>query len=145
MHHPIQHLVFYDGVCNLCHASVQWILKNERNHDLRFAALQSDLARTLLPEHIQTLKDPESIVFYSEGRIYEGSDAALMITPYLKLPWRWLKILSWIPKRIRDRIYFYIARNRYRWFGKQNSCLMPDPSLKQRFADLPAQNHAQDQ
>jgi predicted DCC family thiol-disulfide oxidoreductase YuxK len=137
-------LVFYDGVCNLCHASVQWILKHERNQDLRFAALQSDLARNLLPSQFLATGDPDSLVFYSNGKVFAGSDAALEIAPYLKQPWRFLRVFRFVPKGIRDAVYFYIARNRYRWFGKQDSCMVPTPEIRQRFADFSAEKSKAD-
>ena len=132
-------VVLFDGVCNLCNNSVQFLIKHDRKGVLKYASLQSDIARELLTKHNATSKEDEvyldSIVFIDEDKIYVESDAALRISRYLKQPWRSLQYFRFIPRFIRDFVYRIIAKNRYRWFGKQDQCMIPDPSWQDRFLE----------
>lgn len=128
-------ILYFDGYCNLCHASVQFILRRERNSAILFASLQSGYAKKHLPEGLVSSTDPESLVFVENGKIYEASSAAVRIANYLSFPWRALIIFQLIPTFIRDKLYFFIARNRYRWFGKKDQCMLPETSMKNRFLD----------
>lgn len=129
-------ILFYDGVCNLCHASVKFILRNEKSTRIKFAALQSDYAKSRLPEKIWNQQPAKSLVMIERGEIYEASRAALRLVPYLRFPWNLLRIFRILPTSVTDMLYFFIARNRYRWFGKKDACTIPDASLKDRFLDL---------
>lgn len=128
-------IVFFDGVCNLCNAGVDFILRHERYPALRFAPLQSHAAgRHLGPRGV----DPsrlESIVLLEDDRVYERSEAALRIARHLRAPWSGLSVLSILPVRLRDWLYDLVARNRYRWFGRRNACRLPTPELAARFLD----------
>lgn len=130
MEHPI---VFFDGVCNLCNGAVQFIIARDRKNVFHFASLQSDMAKEKLkpigvePEHIL------SIVLLSEGKAYQQSSAVCRIARKLSWPWPLFYALILIPPFIRDAIYRFIAHNRYRWFGKRESCWLPSPELKDKF------------
>ncbi len=138
-------VVLFDGLCNLCNGAVQFIIDHEREPTLSFAALQSDLAAELLPkvfgeERANELRrgaeakgDPDSIVFVEGGRGYSHSTAALRIARHLRAPYRWLSWSIVFPRVLRDAIYRFIARNRYRWFGKSETCRVPTPELRARF------------
>lgn len=125
-----QPILFFDGVCNLCNSSVQFVLKKDKTKTIKFASLQSDYAR----EYLGKLNNlPDSIVFVSEGEIYTESTAALKLIPFLGAPYKMLLIFWIFPKKFRDIIYRYIARNRYKWFGKKDECFLPSSEYKERF------------
>ncbi|MCB0670008.1 MAG: DUF393 domain-containing protein [Saprospiraceae bacterium] len=123
-------VLFFDGVCNLCNASIQFILKHERNTDLLFSALQSPLGSQIRD---QIPPDTDSLVLYEKGNTYICSTAALRIAGYLRFPYHWLKGLLLIPLFIRDPVYKFIARHRYWFFGKKDSCMIPAPQYQKRF------------
>ncbi len=126
-------MLYFDGVCNLCNRSVQFVLDHEADASLRFASLQSGQAqKVLVPLGIDPT-DLDSVVLVKDGVAFARSAAALEITRYLKAPWRWLQIFLWIPSPIRDFFYKLIAKNRYRLFGQKDECMIPTPQLKARF------------
>jgi predicted DCC family thiol-disulfide oxidoreductase YuxK len=129
--HNISPVVLFDGVCNLCNASVQFILKHEKNEELKFATLQDDKIQHLLSEYNNT-KIHDSVLLIENGTLYQESDAALRIARYLKF-FRLFYFLIFIPTWVRNPIYRLIARNRYKWFGKREQCMMPDKNVKHRF------------
>lgn len=138
-------LVLFDGKCNLCNGAVQFIIDHERSPQLKFAPLQSDLASERLTaamgaEATRALVlgatgsgDPDTIVMIEDGKAYTHSTAALRIASHLTAPWRWAFVFYLVPGFIRDVVYRWIARNRYRWFGKTESCRVPTPELRARF------------
>jgi predicted DCC family thiol-disulfide oxidoreductase YuxK len=131
-------IVLFDGVCNLCNAAVNFILDHERSGELRFASLQSDAARALLAEHGAPVEqlgqgDPDTMVLLEGGRLFDRSAAALRIARRLRWPWRALAVFLIVPRPLRDLVYRFVARNRYRWFGKSDACRMPSPELRARF------------
>lgn len=134
-------VVLFDGVCNFCNASVAFVLDHEREDRLLFAPLQSDAARTLIAEicgeaaarELAPEGEPSSMIFIEDGKLYERSSAALRIARHLRAPWRWLRVLTIVPRPIRDFFYRVLARNRYRWFGKREECRVPTPELRARF------------
>ena len=127
--------VLFDGVCNLCNGTVQFVIKRDRAAIFRFASLQSDYAHTLLREVNLPANQLYSVIVIENGIAYQKSDAALRIARHLSGFWRWLYIFRFVPKFIRDGIYNFIATNRYRFFGKQDHCMIPTPELKARFVD----------
>lgn len=120
----IDNIVLFDGLCSLCNTSVDFIVRNEKDDILKFASLQSEVGKTIVQK--SELKEvPDSILFYSKGVMYTESTAALHIAQYLKRPFSWLAYLRVIPRPIRDVVYRLIARNRYKWFGKRDTCRVP--------------------
>lgn len=126
------HLVLFDGVCNLCNASVDFILKRERGNSLRFASLQSDIGQDV-KNKLGKMELPDSIVFLEYGKLYTQSTAALRLTKYLRFPFPILQVLLLFPSFIRDVVYRFIAKNRYKWFGKKETCRIPAEGEKEKF------------
>ena len=129
-------IILFDGVCNLCNGSVQFVIKRDKKDAFRYAAIQSEMGEQLIAErHIDT-NQVDSIILIEPGVAYfTKSDAALEIAGELGGLWKLTSIFKWIPKSIRDVIYDFVARNRYKWFGKQESCMIPTPELKAKFLD----------
>jgi predicted DCC family thiol-disulfide oxidoreductase YuxK len=125
--------VLFDGICNLCNGAVTFVIERDRKDVFRFAPLQGERARTLLAEHPGPV--PDSMVLIQDGRIFMRSDAALRIARQLGGGYPLLYPLILLPRWIRDRVYDWVARNRYRWFGKRESCMIPTPELRRKFLD----------
>jgi predicted DCC family thiol-disulfide oxidoreductase YuxK len=130
-----QPIALFDGVCNLCSGSVQFILKRDRQGSLRFASLQSGVGQHLLTEHGLDPDALSSVVLIDDGRAWQESAAALRIASHLPGAWKLLRALAVIPRPVRDAVYRWIARNRYRWFGKTETCWLPTPELRRRFLE----------
>lgn len=128
-------IILFDGVCNLCSASVQFIIRRDPRGLFRFAALQSDAARSLLAECGVRGPLPDSLMLIEGGRCYARSAAALRIVRRLRLPWPVLYALVAVPRPIRDWAYDFLARHRYRWFGRREACMAPTPELRDRFIE----------
>lgn len=129
-----RHIVLFDGVCNLCNASVQFLLKRDKKQRLHFASLQSDAAADLLRRHNYPQgADLNSIVFLDGNKVYTESTAVLRICRHLGFPWNWMQAFLIVPVPVRDAVYRWIARNRYRWFGKKDQCMLPEPGVAARF------------
>ena len=126
-------ILFFDGVCNLCSSSVQFVIENEAAPVMRFASLQSDLAARVLPGLGADPAKLNSVVLVDNGVAYERSSAALRVARRLKAPWRFMGAFLIVPSFLRDLVYEVIARNRYRMFGKKEACWLPSPDLKARF------------
>ena len=126
-------LILFDGVCNLCSASVQFIIKHDRDALFRFAALQSPLGVEITSTSGDTQLD--SVLLYHDNQIYRKSSAALHTLKLLGGIWAATYVFIIIPAPIRDSIYDFIGKRRYRWFGKKDQCWLPDESLKKRFLD----------
>ncbi|MEM7105321.1 MAG: thiol-disulfide oxidoreductase DCC family protein [Bacteroidota bacterium] len=128
-------LLLFDGVCNLCNNSVQFVIERDPNGKVNFASLQSETGQKVLEYSGMSKTDLTTVVLVDNGKIYTKSSAALRTAGYLDSPFRLMKLFLIVPKFIRDFFYNYIARNRYKWFGKQESCIMPTPDIKARFLD----------
>lgn len=128
--HPI---LLFDGVCNLCNGAVQWVIRHDADARFRFAPLQSEIGRRLLERAGLPGEELSTVVLYDEGRIFTRSDVPLQVFERLGLPWSLLTPLGLAPRRLRDAVYDWVARNRYRWFGHRESCMIPTPELKSRF------------
>ena len=126
-------LILFDGACNLCNNSVTFIIKRDPSAYFQFAALQSEQAAERIAEHIDKTALPDSIVLIDEKGLHTRSTAALRVARHLSGLWPLLYVFTAIPAPIRDIIYDWIARNRYKWFGKEDSCMLPTPELQQRF------------
>ncbi|HAN66623.1 MAG TPA: hypothetical protein DCQ34_10435 [Chitinophagaceae bacterium] len=128
--HPV---VLFDGVCNLCNRSVMYIIRHDPDAVFRFAALQSDIGRQALSKLNQGQEKMSSIVLLKGDKVFTHSTAALSIARQLKGPIRLAYAFIIVPRFIRDGVYNWIARNRYRWFGKKDQCMVPRPDLLNRF------------
>lgn len=130
----MNHIVFFDGVCNLCSESVQFIIKNDHKNQFKFSSLQSDFAqKTLANKNITEISNSRTIILLTNKNIFAKSGAVLRIVRYLKFPLNLLYFLIIVPPFIRNVIYDYISKNRYRWFGKKVECWIPDETLKYKF------------
>jgi len=128
--HPI---LLFDGVCNLCNASVQWVLLRDSKGVFRFAAQQSDTGRAKLQQFGLSSDAYDTVVLIDGDRLYTRSDAALEVLNRLGGMYRFAVVFKIIPRFIRNAVYNWIARNRYRWFGKEEQCMLPRPEWKARF------------
>ncbi len=126
-------VILFDGVCNFCNASINFVIDRDRRKKFVFAPFQSDIARQLLKEKEYDPSRFDSVVLLKNSRLYEKSDAALEIARDLNGAWPLLYGFKIVPRFIRNAIYDLIARNRYQWFGRQDACRMPTPELRQRF------------
>jgi len=126
-------IVFFDGVCNFCNATVDLIFRHNKKRDLYYASLQSDFAKRNLPA--ETLGDLDTIIFYTNGKLYYRSTAALQIAGHLSGFYRGMRSLLLVPRFLRDGVYRLIAKNRYRLFGKKDSCRLPSPEEKKYFIE----------
>ena len=127
-------VILFDGVCNLCTGSVQFILKRDKEKKFLFASLQSNYGQKLLQQLNLPTDTFNSFILYQDGKIFTRSTAALKMFQELK-GWKWVKIFWIVPKFIRNAVYNLIAKNRYNWFGKKEECMIPTPDLKARFLD----------
>lgn len=128
-------VIFFDGVCNLCNSSVQFVIKRDPEKRFFFAALQSEYAKSNLSSNLANESNLQSIVLLKEGKTLTKSTAALSIAKELSGLWPILYLFVIIPRPLRDSIYDLIGRNRYKWFGKQDHCMIPTKELKDRFYD----------
>ncbi|MBX0292902.1 thiol-disulfide oxidoreductase DCC family protein [Hymenobacter sp. HSC-4F20] len=127
--------ILFDGVCNLCNGFVQFVIEHDAAGRFRFASLQSVAGQELLRAHGLPLQaEPESVVLVAGGQAYTHSAAALGILKQLSGAWGLVGTLGEVfPRFLRDAVYRLVARNRYRWFGRQESCWLPTPELQARF------------
>jgi len=130
--HPV---LLFDGVCNLCSSSVQFVIERDPGGKFRFASLQSEEAKSLLNRHQAYSEDLDSVVLVKNDKVYTRSSAALQVLKTMGGAWSLLYGLIIVPKPIRDFIYDWVARNRYKWFGKKDACWLPTPDLRSRFLD----------
>lgn len=127
-------IILFDGVCNLCNSSIQFVIKRDKGDVFRYAALQSDIGQQLTSERGIDISQIDSIILIEPGiAYYTKSDAALEIGSHLKGYRTLSKSLKWIPAPIRNVVYDFVARNRYKWYGKQDACMIPTPELKAKF------------
>ena len=126
-------IVLFDGVCHLCDGAVRFILKRERAAELKFAPLQSDSGKSLLQKYGYSPNYLDGLILIEKNRAHDRSCACLRIARKLNFPWNLLFPLLIIPKALRDFIYGMIASARYRWFGKKESCSLPQGEDQARF------------
>jgi predicted DCC family thiol-disulfide oxidoreductase YuxK len=130
-----QAVLLYDGLCCLCNRTVHFLLRIDHRSVLHFAALQSTSAKSLLEQVDHSRPLPDGVVLIHNGKIYTESEAALKSLQLVGGIWKLLSMLRFIPHFIRNPIYRIVARNRYTWFGKFESCPLPKPEWKNRFLD----------
>lgn len=126
-------IILFDGVCNLCNSSVNFVIKHDKNNYFRFAALQSETGKQLLNRFNIGSSFTDSFVLIENNKAYTRSTAALRVAKHLNKLYPILYTFIIIPPFLRDSIYDYIARNRYKWFGKKEQCLIPTDELKSKF------------
>lgn len=126
-------VILFDGVCNLCNSSVNFIIDHDTQNKFKFASLQSDAGQELLNKFNLNTKDFDSIIFVDGDRYYSQSSAVLRIVKEFPGLWKLLYVFIIVPPALRNIIYDIIAGNRYKWFGKKDSCRIPTPELKNKF------------
>ncbi|MFC4320489.1 thiol-disulfide oxidoreductase DCC family protein [Litchfieldia salsa] len=126
--------ILYDGTCNFCNTSVQFIINRDPKSSFLFASLQGKTGKEMLKKY-KIKEEIDSIVLIVDEQAYTKSDAVLRICSDLTSPWKYMSVLQALPRFMRDTVYELIAKNRYRWFGKQESCMIPKPDVRKRFLD----------
>lgn len=128
-------VIVFDGVCALCSRWVRFLLRFDRRGRYRFAAMQGAQGRALLQAHGLDPEDPTSFLLLDAGRAWTDTDAIIRVLTGLGGAWRLLGVLRWVPRRLRDPAYRALARNRYRWFGRHDTCFLPTAAQAARFLD----------
>jgi len=129
-------LILFDGICNLCNSSVQYVIKHDSKDKFMFTALQSEVGQQIIKEYnIDTAKTDSILLYTPEVGISSKSMAALKIAFQLGFPNNLLCVFFIIPPFVRNYVYDYIAKNRYKWYGKKESCMIPTPELKSKFLE----------
>lgn len=128
-------IVLFDGICILCNAGVDFLLRRDRKGIIRFAAMQSDAGRRLGAAYGLVTENPDSFYVIDGDRVFERSQATLHLVRYLGWPWRLALAFALVPRSLRDHAYNVLARNRYRWFGQRQTCRLPTPGERNRFLD----------
>ena len=126
-------VILFDGVCNLCNSFVNFVIRNDKKEVFKFAPIQSDFGEIALKKHRINSKDTDSIILIDDDNYYIKSSAALYIAKELSGAYPLLFCFMIVPKFIRNWIYDLVAKNRYKWFGKKLSCMIPTPELKNKF------------
>ncbi|TXC91255.1 thiol-disulfide oxidoreductase DCC family protein [Metabacillus litoralis] len=126
-------ILLFDGVCNLCNQTVQFIIRADKKELFKFTSLQSATGQSLLTKVQLPTSHFDSIVMIDNNQVYTKSTAALKVCKKLGGIWLFCYPLMLVPKPIRDAFYQMIAKNRYKWFGKSNHCMLPSPEIKKRF------------
>ena len=130
--HPV---LLFDGVCNLCNGAIQFVIPRDPDGVLRFAPLQSDLGITVRASAGLSTDNLETVVLVDDGKAYTKSDAAIRVGEHLGGVYRLLSLGRLVPRGLRDRIYDFVAENRYDWFGKKDQCMIPDEDVSSRFLE----------
>lgn len=130
-----QHIILFDGVCNLCNSSVQFVIERDNQDIFSFASLQSETAHKFKSSLGLNPDQIDSIVYITNDRFYVKSDAALEVGYKLGGWSKLLYVFKPVPRFIRDGVYDFIAKNRYKWFGKEESCMLPTPATRKKFLE----------
>lgn len=128
-----QPVIFFDGVCNLCNAAVQFVIKRDPSSIFKFCSLQSPTATRLLSNHQFESQDMSTFILLQDNQIFTRSSATLKVARQLNSPYKILYGFIIVPPFIRNWVYDMISKNRYRWFGKRDECMIPDSSMASRF------------
>lgn len=126
-------IILFDGVCNFCNGSVNFIIERDPSGYFKFAPLQSEIGEKLLNENGINKAETDSVVLIEDGKAYTHSTAALMIARKLDGAWKWFYYLIFAPRFLRDAFYKLFARYRYKLFGKKDECMIPTPEIRARF------------
>jgi predicted DCC family thiol-disulfide oxidoreductase YuxK len=130
--HPV---ILFDGVCNFCNAAINLVLKKDVTKAIRFAPLQSAAGQTLQERYGLHPADMNSFVFIEDGKAFTRSSAALKVLAYLPWYFRMLKVFAVLPESWRDSLYDFVAKRRYQWFGRRESCMIPTAEMRKRFLE----------
>lgn len=133
--HSVHPILLFDGVCSLCEMSIQFIIKRDPKRIFRFVSLQSRAGQELLTRFKLPLENFNTMVLVEGKSYYTRSCAGFRIANRLTFPWSLLSVFLILPRFIRDAVYDFIANNRYRWFGKKETCMIPSPDLRKRFLE----------
>lgn len=126
-------IILFDGVCNYCNDKINFIIKHDNKDVFRFVALQSEKGQEII-NYLGVNPSIDSIILYEPGvAYYVKSEAAFQILKELKAPYQWILLLNFIPNSVKDLVYDYIARNRYKWYGKKEACMIPTEEIKNKF------------
>ncbi len=126
-------IVLFDGVCNFCNSSINFIIEHDSSGYFKFAPLQSEVGEELTAKHGIDRVETDSVILVEDEKVYTHSDAALGIARHLNGIWSWAYAFRVIPRPVRDLAYKLVARNRYRLFGRRDACMMPTPEIRARF------------
>ncbi len=127
------HLLLFDGVCNLCDQTVQWVLTHDRRGLVKFCSIQSELGSQLYRQHGFDPTKPQTMLLLTPEGCWVKSEAVLELARWMGGSFAWLRVLRVIPRSLRDVAYGWVAANRYRFFGRKEQCLMPRPEWRERF------------
>lgn len=130
----MRRIILFDGVCNFCNSSVQFIIKRDIKGRYKFTSLQSPIGQQLLKAN-EIPDELDSFIYLEGSTVYYKSTAALKVCKGLKGPWKLMYAFIVVPRPIRDLVYGVIAKNRYKWFGKRETCMIPTPEQRERFLD----------
>jgi len=129
-------LILFDGVCNLCNSTVQYVIKHDKKDKFRFAPLQSEIGKSIIKKYnIDPVKTDSLLLYSNQNGLQVKSTAALHIAKHLGFPNSIMAVFLLVPTFIRNGVYDYIAKNRYTWYGKKEACMIPTPELKAKFLD----------
>jgi len=128
--HPI---ILFDGLCNLCNSTINFIIKHDKKKRFHFSPLESEFGNHFLKQFDLPPNELNTVILLIEGSVRLRSDAALEIVRVLGFPWSILRIIRIVPIKLRDCIYSFISKNRYSWFGKRQNCVIPDDEFQSRF------------
>jgi predicted DCC family thiol-disulfide oxidoreductase YuxK len=126
-------IVLFDGVCNLCNGFVQTLIRLDPQAKFQFASLQSEFGQDVMRKAQLPLNELNTVILYDNGAIFTHADVPLEIARRLGGFWKLFLVFKIVPRILRNRLYNWVARNRYRWFGQRESCMIPTPELRQRF------------
>ena len=126
-------VIVFDGVCNLCNAAVQFVIKHDTKKYFQFASLQGTYGRQILADLPESYSSLKTFILIEDGKVFTRSTAALRVARKLATPVNWLYGFMIVPAFIRNAVYNFISKNRYRWFGKKDACMIPTQELKNRF------------
>ena len=129
-------LILFDGVCNFCNEGVNFVIDRDKNNVFKFASLQSETGQKILKENNLPINNFNTFLLLQKGKLYDKSTAALKVTRNLNGLWKLLFVFIIVPPFIRNFFYNLIARNRYKWFGKRDSCRIPSPDERNKFIGL---------
>ena len=132
---PPKPVILFDGGCNYCNGMVNFLIRQDKQHRFLFAPLQSNAGQELLGQFGLNTTQLDSFIFISDGKAYLRSTAGLKLYNQLPWYWKWTQLFWIVPRVIRDAVYNFIARNRYKWFGKRDQCMVPGAEVRERFLD----------